>query len=149
MSQSFTTESPGSTAGWIAAFVAFSNSLTATQDFVSNGITPLGTKELSLENQYATAWNNIMATQDEQAIQGVTTADSGNATQESADMQAATAKLSIHNSLLSQSNSFWNGLNQGTNQTGSDISGTLQLVYQMMTQGILTTLNTVVQIAAR
>jgi len=136
-------------AGWEAAFVAMSNSLTASQNYVSNGVTPLGTQELTLENQYATEWNSIMANGDQAQIQSDITKDSGNATQESADMQKDTAQLSVHNSLLSQSNSFWNGLNQGTNQTGSDISGTLQLVFQMMTQGILTTLTTVAQIAGR
>lgn len=125
-------------------FAAMIENLEATQKFVSDGVTPLGVSILKIQDEAASFYTDYMNDTLSPAITNA--AAEGDANQRSADVQKFTAQLSVVNSQLSQSNSFWGGLSQTVQQTGSDVSSTQQLIYQMLSQGVLQIYTTIVQV---
>lgn len=154
---------------WLVIMSVMDN-ITAIQNYNSQGLMPLSTAVENTNEANAEYWINIMSASDpnnqynpkkgdkapswdpymsdQVNIQNIIAwLNAGNdPSTASTLMQEATTTFNTHNTLYSQANTFWSGINNGLNQSSSDTSQTQQVDIQMIGQGPLVQMQTLAQI---
>lgn len=130
---------PPSAGMWLAFSAAILVLLTI-QKYASEGLAPLIEKNSERNLKLGDAWLKIMndpnnSGSDLQHIEWILKHVSTTDGEQSGAINAATAKLNIHNTLYSQSQSFWGGITQAGQQTISDENEITALVLKMAEQG--------------
>lgn len=163
--------SPGIGAcGMWQVMAAMLNNITAIQNYDSQGLIPLSVQVENVNENNATFWLKIMSNpnpvdpydphsgppvldpknSDQYNIQSIIAwlnlDPKNNAQEASVLMQEATTTFNTHNTLYSQANTFWSGINNGLNQSSSDTSQTIQVDLQMYSQGPGAQMQTLAQI---
>lgn len=127
--------------GMWQVMAAVLENITAIQNYNSQGLMPLSTAVENTNEMDAGYWTNIMSGSQPGSDQNVINDlinqlnNGGDAQKISIEMQQATTVFNIHNTLYSQANTFWSGINNGLNQSSSDTSQTIQVDLQMYSQG--------------
>lgn len=139
--------------GMYQVMAAMLANITCIQNYDSEGLMPLSTAVEQTNEKFAAFWINLMSGSqpgsDQSIIQGIANdviANPGNASKDSILMQQATTTFNGHNTMYSQANTYWSGINNGLNQSSSDTSQTIQVDLQMYTQGPGAQMQTLAQV---
>lgn len=156
--------------GMWQVMAAVLDNITAIQNYNSEGLMPLSTTIEGINESDSEYWLNIMTNpapknpyqpskdtpptlgqqgnSDQYDIQSIIAFihAGGDATVASTLMQEATTTFNTHNTLYSQANTFWSGINNGLNQSSSDTSQTIQVDLQLYSQGPGTQMQTLAQV---
>lgn len=140
-------------AGMWEVMNAMMNNISAIQQYDANGLIPLSVAEENQSLAVANGWLNVMAgpnnpNSDQAQIQVWLNKlnNGGDPGTCEAEINALTQQSSVHNNLYNQANTFFSGINNGTNQNSSDATQTISTDLQMFQQGPQSEISTITQI---